>query len=320
MQCKRPAKDYIRQQWAEVIDELTSFWNNDEVLYTTLTGAEAYDIKLLIDRGLLERTESGAIAEKDSHKVIAVESNLDTIRKLKFELPGLNVVPTRIEEIVGGHRNPLSFPDKKNKEIARARVLNLDYNSSLKLESKDGEFIHDQLEVVRKLALLHGRPELREPWCMFLTLNGSINWDKTVQTQVFAHIGVFMDQQPTISQNLQAILGDRTFGWVQNGFTGDIVKETPDIQQKVLSIFVPGRIASITSRIGWKVTTRASWCYGGETGAAPMCTWILYFNWDARYDSQPEIVLKDSLASLLDNCGIITSGGKFIASIATSKE
>ncbi|MBB5633743.1 hypothetical protein BKA04_001966 [Cryobacterium mesophilum] len=314
MRKERPAKSTIRARWLQIIKEYEKHWSSDEVLYTTLCGAEALDIRMMVADGLIKATEVGGIADSDKGKVVAVEAGLDALLQLRQSIPGLRVIDQRIDYIVGGASDPNKFPEKKKRDAARARVINLDFNGPLKLDhDAQNGFKHPDLETVRKLAALHGKPEVRAPWCLLLTFQSEITWSVSTQQEVFRYLSANASEHHGFGRQLKAFYGDELFDLITGDQSFDISTHTRQSQQLLLSAFVAKRVALLASTSGWKVTTRANWRYGGEDLTAPMCTWIFDFSWDPRGDSNSHAVYQDSLSDVLSATAVVNSGGTVIS-------
>lgn len=307
---ERPAKTTIRAQWLQIIKEYEKYWSPDEVLYTTLCGAEALDIRMMMAGGLIKVTEVGGIADSDKGKVVAVEAGLDALAQLRQSIPGLRVIDQRIDSIVGGNNDPNNFPGKKKRDAARARVINLDFNCSLTLDHDVRRgFAHPNLETVRKLAALHGNPDIRDPWCLLLTFQAEITWSISTQREVFRYLSGNASEHHGFGSQLRSLYGDELFDLITGGQPFDISKHTRQTQQLLLSAFVAKRVVHLASTSGWKVRTRANWRYGGEDSTAPMCTWMFDFIWDVRGDSNSHAVYQDSLSCVLNATAVVDSGG-----------
>ena len=74
MQSQRPAKDAVRELWADIVVRRQEERREKVPLYLTLAGAEGYDIELLIKKGVIEQTKTGAIVDAEDLTVVAVES------------------------------------------------------------------------------------------------------------------------------------------------------------------------------------------------------------------------------------------------------
>lgn len=313
---ERPAKATIRAQWLQVLKEYEKFWSAEEVLYTTLCGAKALDIHMLVEAGMIRTTEVGAIAASDATKVVAVEASRESFRELRQAIPGLRVIDQRIDYIVGGASDPISFPQKKKRDAARARVINLDFNGPFRLEHDPGAgFIHPDLETVRKLASLHGRPSVRAPWCLFLTFQAEISWSEETQREVFRYLGANATEHEAFGMQLRSLYGDELFDSVLGDDPFDISAQPREVQQLVLGSFVAKRVAWLGSVSGWLVETRANWRYGGEESTAPMCTWMFDFRWDIRSDQSTDRVYRDSLDKVLQATAFVNSDGTVIADV-----
>ena len=80
----RPAKQTIRRDlWLDVIKRRAQSKPDNVYLYATLAGAEGLDIALLIEEGLIDVTETGAIKEASLTVAVAIGSNFVYASKQK---------------------------------------------------------------------------------------------------------------------------------------------------------------------------------------------------------------------------------------------
>ncbi len=76
MQDERPEKRAVRELWVGEVETLNPIAEELQCpLYVGLTGAKGLDIQLIINKGLVTRTEVNAIATKDAYKLVAIESS-----------------------------------------------------------------------------------------------------------------------------------------------------------------------------------------------------------------------------------------------------
>jgi len=284
----------------------------NRIFYATLAGGNAEDIKLMRDRGMLGAAPNGAIPDEDEKTVVVIESGLNNVAKVRRDWPGLNVIHSTVQSLVGGAEDPVSFPHRKNRAAVSARFINLDFNSSLSLDFVNGAFAHPQLEIVRKLAGIQRAQNGASPWTLFLTLQGEIRWTSATQVQVLSYLNDNRVESTAFKEVSDRYLSQPTRQLVETGLGSNDLEHLPrPDQQRLICTLVPKRIALAAATLGWRVHTRANWQYGGANGAAPMCTWIFEFEYDTRSDRNPNAVYLDSLATILDEGGVIKDDGSF---------
>jgi hypothetical protein len=83
MAAERAEKATMRSLWAEEVCRMDACDAPDGVpLYVTLAGSEGRDIQALVDRGLVTRTETGAIADEHSLRIVAIERSPTAVVQL----------------------------------------------------------------------------------------------------------------------------------------------------------------------------------------------------------------------------------------------
>src|SRR5262245_5935547 len=134
MAADRSEKRTIRTYW---INAVSSYRNRrsaaGEPLYLTLSGAEGTDIERLAEAGIIERTETGSIAPESFGCVVAVESSIAAFAKLQRKFAGLEVIRASIRDLLQGD-GLLRYPQGRQLNYCRARVINLDLDQVLKPE------------------------------------------------------------------------------------------------------------------------------------------------------------------------------------------
>src|SRR5437764_1552784 len=153
----RPEKRAMREVWLGLVEghQIAAERSNVPLLLA-LPGAEGRDIDLLVERGVITLTETGAIAEDDFGKIVAVESSDDAYLALRHKYPGLNVLQQRVADLVRSP-SPIAWPQGEHIQFCRARVVNLDLNEPLNIRTHQGQIVFPALAVVSKLAQLHAR-------------------------------------------------------------------------------------------------------------------------------------------------------------------
>lgn len=304
----RPAKNTVRRFWLERIKQYTSSRTTCETLYLTLAGREGYDIKMLIDEGLIRCTETGAIVEQDNLRVVAIESSLDAARTLQEKFPGLKIVEKNVKSLIRGDR-PICWPEQPEREYCRALVVNLDLDEVL--SSKDG-LTFPVLSILEKFITLHGTDPAVSNWSLFLTLHGEAPWDGAVIANVCAFLDENFSRDADFATKCKIFLGEEFYNKI-------IAKGkktfTPEEQRKILMVFVPKKIAQIVYGKGWKVTTTHNLVYGADSAerTAPMNTWILDFVLKSTGKATPDALYKQALGDVLSNTAFIDKKGKVLS-------
>lgn len=311
MASDRPAKKTVRELWMSRLQDLASSWDERRVLYTTLPGEHAIDLRLMRDRGLLGSEANGAVPISESKKVVAIEHSLNAVAAIRKEFPGLNVIHATLESLVGGATDPSTFPSRKSRNAVVARVVNLDYNSPLNLDVRDGEFLHPQIEAVRKIAVMQRADHGSETWDLFLTLQGEILWSLDCQQHTLAYLRQNAEDSEAFRVACESFFDPDVIDIFDQASSvglslGDLPREH---QQRVVSAVVPKRIAFVASLAGWKVTTYANWRYGGDDATAPMCTWAFHMERDPRADQNAHAVYLDSVSTILAEAQRIQDDG-----------
>jgi hypothetical protein len=304
----RPDKETVRGLWVEAVIE-ADVDPNGPPLYLTLPGAHGHDVQRLIDADLVELAENGAVAPDDAWKVVAVESNNDAFLALKRRIPGLRVLNQNIKGILSS-TGPLTWPTGQNEHWCRARVVNLDLNSSLGCERDASQLlVFPTIQLILKLAQLHLKAPALD-WVLCLTLAAQVNWalDDCEMVQRFLQENFEHDEQFAADSRL--LLGDRLFDALTSDQTVDI--STLDIveQQALLMVFVPKKIVADTYRLGWRILTTHNLRYGGHQQSQRMVSWVMQFTREPRVTSEPLAIYGESLAEILTRAGSISAEGQ----------
>lgn len=301
----RPAKQYVRQMWIEAVASVAQ--TGLEPVYMTLCGRAGPEIEMLIEKGVIGLTETGAIAAADGQRVIAVESSPDAVVDLQRRYPGLKILDQSIHDIIG-KASPVAWPTGDKRRYCRARVINLDFDKALSAETAGDSVLFRDLDVVSKLAQLHA---LDQPidWKLFITYNASLPWAVAVKHAVFAFLRENFDVEPDFRAAAEQVLGQRLMTVVLEDDIERIDSFTKTERQLILMAFVPKKIGQLVHNKGWLVRTERSLRYGGSGSAAPMVTFSLSFRWDTRSASTPHAVYRETLRSVLANVGHIADDG-----------
>jgi hypothetical protein len=299
------------------LEELLPAWDQSRILYTTLPGAAAEDLKQMLERGLLETESNGALRPEEARKVVAVESSLNAVAEIRRQFAGLKVIHNQISSLVGGEKDPSSVPSKKSRhDAAVARVINLDFNGPFKIELVDGEFLHPQIEVVRKFAIVQRASHASEPWDLFLTLQGEISWPNELQAAVIEYLRDNARESTEFDSGIRSLLGEFGAAFMTDGQAATDLSQLPRvIQQRIICAVVPKRVAHVVAAAGWRVRTYMNCHYGGEPGTAPMCTWAFEMIRDNRASRSHHKVYLESVSTSLVEAREISPEGAWSANL-----
>jgi hypothetical protein len=316
MMDERPEKDTVRDLWADRVEEFAAASEPDgerSPLYLGLCGAEGLDIIALAERGVVRRTETGAIAEEDHGKLVAVESDRDAALALKEKFNGLDVLDTRFENLLN-MPSDLAWPDKKMRRVLRSKVVNLDMNCSLAARLEEGQLHFPVVKMVQKLGVLHAQAPPVD-WSLCLTLHADLNFEPGVIDQIASFLAENFSNEPLYAEGSSELLGSDLYDLLSEGTCEDeaIAELGPEEIQSLLMALIPKRIVSDTHRQGWKVVTRRNLRYGAPPEAAPMVSWIIDFSWDPRGASAPATLYSESLRTVVAGAEEIDPEGQLLA-------
>lgn len=304
----RPAKNTVRRLWIDrLVDADAEYSDADEPLYLTLCGALGKEIDLLIEAGVIELTEVGAVAVAHLLKVVAVEASPHAVSDLQIRFPGLKIIEQRIHDVLK-ISNPLAWPQGTHETYCRARVVNLDLDEPLKAVIEDGQLVFPVVKLVQKIAQVHAK-QPRVEWTLYLTLHGEVQWAEDVMSGVRGFLCENFELEPEFAAASRDHLGDDVYQGLLAGQAIDWSSAPPREQQALLMALVPKRIAHAVHATGWLVKTVRNVRYGGEAPHAPMVTWIMEFEWDTRASQTPIAVYRDSLRDVLSSVGEIAEDG-----------
>lgn len=307
MASERPEKEVVRQLWLETAVTYAEAYPDDRYpLYLTLSGAAGKDVAMLIANGLVPLAETGAIASRAKHRIIAVEANIQAVVALSERFPGLKIFQHPFQNLVRSE-SATRWPDGQDEEFCRARVVNLDLNQTLVAEEVAGQLRFPVLLWIQKLSQLHA--EQRVEWSLCLTLHGEINWLPEVCVAVQRFLCENFARESAFRTACETHFGPDLFDAVNSDIPCSFSGRSLIEQQHVLMAFVPKKIAQLVCPQGWLVQTRYNLRYGGTEGRAPMVTWIIEFAWEIRIASTPDAVYRESLASVLSGVGRIAEDG-----------
>lgn len=290
---ERPQKKAVRRLWLEAVRRFLDEAGKEESapLLLTLPGGAALDIVMLLEHGIVRRTEVGGIAKTDQWKVVAIESSPDAVRRLQETFPGLKILQQPIENLLRGD-GLTTWPTGEHKAYCRAHVVNLDLNSPL--SHRSGAF--PIIDLIRKLAILHAYPPMN--WVLLLTLHGEIVAENIIKDEMFDFLGENMRRDAVFAGSLASHLGERVISLLQRRPAAHRLSVSD--QQRLMMVFVPKKISSMVHQDGWSISTDWNLMYGeGELQQAPIVSWILSFRMDPRGRSTPDALYRESLRSIL---------------------
>ena len=314
MAVNHPAKEAIRELWIKQVNDFhTIHTDNDVPLYLTLCGKFALDIKMLVDRGIVKLTESGAIATESRNRVIAVERASLAVLEISRLYPGLKILDKDFDFLIKG-KSLIDYRGRENKEdydkICCARIINLDFDTSLDAENAEEGIIFPAFKWVQKVSQIHADKKPSESWCLCLTFNGSINWTQTASDSVRDFLLENYSMSPEFEASCRSLFGANLQNKiVDTGVPVDFSSLSNEDKQKLLMVFVPKKIARLVHGQGWLVKTTWNLHYSGG-GGAPMVTWILSYEWDTQASSTPNAVYKKSLLEIFASPGRVEDNGQ----------
>ena len=304
---ERQEKDVMRRFWLEEARAYSEQYPEDRhPLFLTLPGPAAYDIRLLIDQGLLELTESGAVAEDQQFRIVCIERDGMAVAELNRQFPGMKIVEGRVEDVLAW-QSGVVWPAPKDRLLFRARVVNLDLNNALVARPADGLLVFPVIEVIRKLLQLHATPQ-RLRWTLCLTLHGEIPWpgDVAESAQAFMRENLHRDSE---------FRGRATTALTQEFVDRLLAADTINFQdlkrveqQRFLMVFVPKKVAQVVQNLGWRLVTKHNLRYGTPPNA-PMAAWILEFIPAASLIATPDTGYREALRGIFANFRQISSDG-----------
>jgi hypothetical protein len=312
---ERPEKETMRELWASAVMEAIEAGSdgNGSPLYLSLCGAKGLDILKLVERGIISRTETGAIAEEDLGKLYAIESNRSAALTLQDEFGGLEVLENSIENILQ-MPSDLTVPGKKLRKVLRSKVINLDLNSCLAAELKQNQLQFPVIKMVEKLSRLHAEAP-HVDWTLCLTLHAALKFHDGAFTRIAAYLAENFSKAAEYAEASSKLLGGDLYEMLSDGSCEDETAKELSAEkiQALMMALIPKRIISDTHRHGWKVSTRRNLRYGAGGAHAPMVSWILDFEWDGRSSSSPDSLYSESLNNALNGVAEIDSAGQLVA-------
>ena len=305
---ERSEKRAMRCLWVKEVESAARQFPNSQVpWYLTLSGGEGRDIQLLIQKGLISRTEVNSIAEKDRDKVVAVENNNQAIAILQKRFTGLRILQANIQALVRG-LDTYSWPDGDDIKYCRAHVVNLDLNESFRGKMENNAASFPVLIWIHKLCRLHEKPPQMD-WTLCLTLHGELMWHDGVSEWTRQFLVGNLNREGQFARSCRRFLGHDLYSRITSCEVLDFRSLDRASQQKIIMIIVPKHIANSVHNLGWSVFTERNLRYVDERHA-PMVTWILKFTWSGQATSQPDAVYRSGLKDIFAGAGIVKDSGE----------
>ena len=305
----RPAKRTVRNLWLKEVNK----YPGDEThpLYLTLPGAEGKDIQLLIDNGIVSRTETGAISAEDQKKIVAIESNSEAVLSLQRKFPGLKIRESAIEGHIGGD-GLYNWPNNEIRNDFCARVVNIDLDKPLKA-SVNGEGVQFPLiKLIKKISQLHHEPPVgaAKNWSLCVTVNSTTQWGKDVSKFFLKYLAINCDQHPTFKQDMTKTFGQQFVDDLQaDNVEPDLNNLSHGTKEKLLCIFLPKIIIDKINDHNWLVEECTSLHYGGTDGHAAMSTLTISLCRAQGAATNPAKRYETNLGKVIANLGAVDING-----------
>jgi hypothetical protein len=308
MRAERSEKGTMRALWMEALRPFHERNTNQrDLLYVFLPGSDGLEIELLAQNKFISLTETGGIAQDSMLRIAAVESSKLAVGALQKKFPGLKIYETDVKGLVRGE-GLLTYPDGEHRQCCRACVLNLDLNERLLLHEDGHSF--PILRWIQKIAEIHAvGPKLN--WCLYLTLHGEIGWGPQVSADVTLFLRENFNRAQDFSLHARNILGNDLHQRILGGGQVNFSNLSRELQQKVLMLFVPKKIADLIRPQMWRLETKVNLHYG-QPEVAPMVSWIIEFNHDPRAAATPDAVYLESVNGVLASAGHIDADGNIV--------
>lgn len=316
----RPEKKTMRRLWADQVEDAAGQADqsaepgpSEPPLYLTLAGANGLDIEELIKRKVIERAENQrAIAEKDLHKVVAVESDQDAVLELGRRFSGLHIIEDRIENVLQ-MPSDLYRPSQKRTRLLRARVINLDFDDPLVAQLDQGQLRFPVVRMAEKLGRLHAMDPYVN-WSLCLTLHADLKFASGAEELAISLLSDNFDREPAYAAASRALLGAELFSRLSSKRGAKVIGGLePSEAQAFLMVLVPKSIVERMHSQGWKVITHRNLRYGRTPKHAPMVSWIIHFEWDPRGTSKPREVYREGLTRALSGIAQLDGRGQITA-------
>jgi len=275
-------------------------------LYLTLCGAAGRDLEMLIDSGIISRTETGSLTPDSAELVAAIENSGPAIAQLYKKFPGLKVHGSSYEHLLHGS-SPTKFPLGNEEKLCRSAVVNLDLNSPLASEIVTGNISFPIVDYLHKLSTIHTAQNKLE-WCLLLTLHGELLWNEQTWQFMTNYLLENLNAVPAFRTAAVSVFGADTVALVDAG-DSTALANAKDKHQRLLLGLLPKLIADKVRDQRWAI--HVDWCfaYGGGGKSAPMGTWAIEFR---HSDAQvtPTVMYTQNIGRILANAGLIDGTGK----------
>lgn len=306
----------MRKLWAECVGSIADDHIADEdspppPLYLSLCGAKGLDILKLVEHGIVARTKTGAIVERDLGKVVAIEADPNAAHELRETFSGLDVLDRKLEDLLS-MPSDMAWPKRKLRRVLRSRVVNLDLNTSLAARIKQNQLQFPVVKMIEKFAVLHAQdPQIN--WSLCLTLHADLALDSGALGRISSFLAENFKKEEVYAAASAGLLGSDLYDRLSHGKCPDGALDDlePNDVQNLLMALIPKRIISDTHRLGWKVTTKRNLRYGVDP-VAPMVSWILDFEWDPRGSSAPQELYSECLENAVATVEEIDTDGNFL--------
>lgn len=306
MTAQRPDKWIVRAKWLERVKYFAERNPDDSVpLYVTLPGAEALDVQMLVDSGIIRLTEIGSVHEEDLGKVVAVESDAWAAIEVRKRFPGLHLVKERIDNLLHG-KSLIRYPTGDPERILRGRVINLDLNEIL-YPMDDDPATFPVLLMIQKLCELHAVSKLE--WALCLTLHGELKCGAETLRGMLRLLGENAADDQSFADELKGFLGEELFACIATVDPRPIENLSSADQQRFLMVIVPKFLARMLFGSGWVVSVTTNVRYGGSGGRAPMVSWVFEFAWDGASRDAPQATYVAHIRGILSAAANIAEDG-----------
>lgn len=306
----RPEKQRMRALWADAYERAKDARPGPapQPRLLAMPGLAAGDIQVLIDRGLVEVTETTAIAAAELPNIAALESNLAAIAALKNRFPGMRIIRDTVRNALHSEAGAI-YPVGDHKLLLRADMVNLDLNQPLVARFVGTQLEFPVLRYVQKLAQLHADAP-RVDWTLCLTLHGEVHWEAAAREAVCRFLAENCAREPAFADAMRGLLGEEAYAAIRAVLPDNLPLDDFHMQQLLLMVCVPKRILNDVHTQGWALTCRHNVRYGGADRRAPMVSWIIDFVEDARGATEPDALYRECLRAVLDNTASIDGEGQ----------
>ena len=259
-----PDKHTVRTLWLKQAQDYNKSYTAGYPLYLTLCGAKALDIKLLEQHGIIQFTESGAMATGYEDKVVAIERSLQAVLEVNRTLSGINIVQQDFKSFIAGN-SLLTYPAKKAINYCLAKIINLDFDGSLDSSVTGNSIEFPVLTWVYKVAQIHATHKPDEEMVSFpdFSIVQSIGLPPVSQ-DVQDFLSANFATSPEFREMCRTLLGEALYSQIIGQVAVDFRILNSEDRQKLLMVFVPKKISQLVHVQGWQVKTLWNLRYGGQ--------------------------------------------------------